>query len=81
MTAPISGLYKKISHAISEAVTFMLGSLTCDEYAALNLTSDDYAALDLTSIDYLKLGQNDTTLTSNEYSNIIISGGSGILRV
>lgn len=77
----ISGIKKAISNALSEIVTFILGTLTNDEYAALDITNDEYAALDLTNEGYLLYNASNRGLTNTEYSNILKAGGSGILRI
>lgn len=51
--SPISGIKMTIENALSDIVTFICGSLTNDEFAALDLSNDDYAALDLTNIERL----------------------------
>lgn len=77
----VSGIKKAISNALSEVVTFIVGTMTNDQYAALDLTNDEYAALDLTNEEYLLYDASTRGLTNTEYSNILKSGGSGILRI
>ena len=77
----VSGIKKAISNALSEVVTFIVGTMTNTEYAALDLTNDEYAALDLTNEQYLLYDASTRGLTNTEYSNILKSGGSGILRI
>ena len=81
ITAPISGLKKKISHAISELLEFIVGALTVNEFAGLDMTCDEFAALDYSCIDFLLGNDSNKGLTASEFSDIIISGGSNILRV
>lgn len=80
VTAPVTGLYKSISHALSELLNFILGSFTVTEFAALDLTSDDFDALDYSCLDFLMANDANRGLTVTEFSDIIKSGGSGILR-
>lgn len=77
----VSGIKKAAANALSEIVTFIVGTMTNTEYAALDLTNDEYAALDLTNEEYLLYNANERGLTNTEYSNILKSGGSGILRI
>lgn len=77
----ISGIKKTAANALSEIVTFIVGTMTNTEYAALELTNDEYAALDLTNEEYLLYSATTRGLTNEEYSNILKSGGSGILRI
>lgn len=77
----VSGIKKAVSNALSEIVTFIVGTMTNTEYAALDLTNDEYAALNLTNEEYLLYNANERGLTNTEYSNILKSGGSGILRI
>lgn len=77
----VSGIKKAISNALSEVVTFIVGTMTNDQYVALDLTNDEYAALDLTNEEYLLYDASTRGLTNTEYSNILKSGGSGILRI
>ena len=78
--SPISGLYKKVSHALTEIVTFIFGSFTATEFDALDLTSTEFDALNYSCVDFLLANDSNTGLTVTEFSNIIKSGGSGILR-
>ena len=80
VTAPVTGLYKSVSHALSELLNFILGSFTVTEFAALDLTSDDFDALDYSCLDFLMANDANRGLTVSEFSDIIKSGGSGILR-
>ena len=77
----VSGIKKAAANALSEIVTFIVGTMTNTEYAALDLTNDEYAALDLTNEEYLLYSASTRGLTNTEYSNILKSGGSGILRI
>lgn len=77
----ISGIKKSVSNALSEVVTFIVGTLSNDQYTALDLTNDDYAALNLTNEQYLLYDPSSRGLTNTEYTNILKSGGSGILRL
>lgn len=77
----VSGIKKAAANALSEIVTFIVGTMTNTEYAALDLINDEYAALDLTNEEYLLYSASTRGLTNTEYSNILKSGGSGILRI
>lgn len=79
--APISGIKKSVSNALSEVVTFILGTLSNTQYAALDLTNDEYAALNLTNEEFLLYDPSVRGLTNDEYNNILKSGGSNILRL
>ena len=80
VTAPVTGLYKKISHAISEVLEFIVGAFTVSEFDALDLTSTEFDALNYSCLDYLLANDANRGLTVTEFSDIIKSGGSGILR-
>lgn len=79
--SPISGVKMTLENALSDIVTFIFGSLTNDEFAALDLSNDDYAALDLTNVERLLYFSAAKGLTNDEYADIIKSGGSGLLRL
>ena len=80
VTAPVTGLYKKVSHAISEVLEFIVGAFTVSEFDALDLTSTEFDALNYSCLDYLLANDANRGLTVTEFSDIIKSGGSGILR-
>lgn len=80
VTAPVTGLYKKVSHAISEVLEFIVGAFTVSEFEALDLTSTEFDALNYSCLDYLLANDSNRGLTVTEFSDIIKSGGSGILR-
>ena len=50
--SPTYGFRQSTSNVITSIVNFIKGTLSADEYAALDLTADDYTALDLTAADY-----------------------------
>ena len=81
VTAPVTGLYKSVSHALSELLNFILGSFSVSEFDALDLTSDEFDALDYSCLDFLLANDSNRGLTVSEFSDIIKSGGSGILRL
>lgn len=80
VTAPVTGLYKSVSHALSELLNFIIGSFTVTEFEALDLTSDEFDAYNYSCLDFLLANDSNTGLTVSEFTNIIKSGGSGILR-
>lgn len=81
VSGAVSGVKKKVSHAISELLEFILGSFTASEFAALDLSCDTFEALDYSCIDFLKANDANVGLTVSQFSDIIISGGSNILRL
>lgn len=81
VTAPVSGLLKPVSHALSELLNFIVGSFTVSEFEALDLDSDAFDALDYTVIDFLLANDANRGLTVEGFNDIIISGGSNILRL
>ena len=50
--SPTYGFRQSTSNVLTSIVNFIKGTLSADEYAALDLTADDYTALDLTAADY-----------------------------
>lgn len=52
--APVSGIRKSHEQAIAEVVTFLCGTMTESQFAALNLTEDEFIALNLTHEGYLR---------------------------
>ena len=81
ITAPVSGLYKPISHALSELLNFIIGSFSVSEFDVLDLTSDEFDALDYSVVDFLLANDSNTGLTASQFEDIIITGGSNILRL
>lgn len=81
VTAPISKLYKPIAQAINEVIEYVLGSYTVGEFAALDLTCEEFAALDYTCLDFLAANSSNRGLTVDEFTDIIKSSGSNILRI
>ena len=50
--SPTYGFRQSTSNVLTSIVNFIKGTLSADEYAALDLTADDYTALNLTAADY-----------------------------
>lgn len=50
--SPAYGFKQEISNVLTSIVNFIQGTLSADNYAALDLSADDYAALDLSAADY-----------------------------
>lgn len=46
------GFRQEISNVLTSIVTYLKGTMTAQEYTALNLTADEYSALGLTAQDY-----------------------------
>lgn len=58
MINPYTGIYGNVIETVKYLVKFHeTGSLTADEYAALNLTADEYAAKNITAYDYYVNGK------------------------
>ena len=75
--SPTYGFRQEISNVLTSIVNFIKGTMSADEYTALDLTADEYTALDLTCLDYysynsqigfLSLGRSG--LTASQYSEI-----------
>ena len=81
VTAPISKLYKPIAHAINELLEYICGSFTVSEFSALDLTCEGFAALDYTCLEYMEANDAARGLTVSQYSDIVKSGGSNILKI
>lgn len=50
--SPAYGFKQEISNVLTSIINFIQGTLSADEYAALDLSADDYAALDITAAEY-----------------------------
>ena len=84
---PDAGVRQSIENACSDALTAAIGTLTVDEFAALDLDADNYAALNLTAHQYLFLDSNgalndhvyrndlSTGITVDQYSELMIKEG------
>lgn len=58
MINPYTGIYGNVIETVKYLIKFHeTGSLTADEYAALNLTADEYAAKNITAYDYYVNGK------------------------
>lgn len=75
--SPVYGFKQEISNVLTSIVNFVKGTLSADEFAALDITADDYTALDLTADDYYSynnslgyIGVGGAGLTANQYSEL-----------
>lgn len=75
--SPVYGFKQEISNVLTSIVNFVKGTLSADEFAALDITADDYTALDLTADDYYSynnslgyVGVGGAGLTANQYSEL-----------
>lgn len=50
--SPTYGFRQDTSNVLTSIINFIKGTLSADEYAALDLSADDYTALDLTAAEY-----------------------------
>lgn len=65
--SPLEGFKQDINVVLSNIANWLFGTLSADDYAALDLSADDYAALDLTAILYMLYNTNGT-LTADDYA-------------
>lgn len=77
--APISGIRKSHEQAIAEVVTFLCGTMTENQFTALNLTETEFEALNLTHEEYLRYNSsrggvfvdpNNSGLTEEQYQHL-----------
>lgn len=77
--APVSGIRKSHEQAIAEVVTFLCGTMTENQFTALNLTEDEFVALNLTHEEYLRYNSprggvfvdpSNSGLTEEQYQHL-----------
>lgn len=75
--SPVYGFKQEINNVLTSIVNFVKGTMSADEFAALDLTADDYTALDITALDYYSynnqlgyIALGGAGLTSAEYSTL-----------
>lgn len=81
---PVAGVKQDHSVALSECINYALGTMSANEYAALDLDADAYAALDLSAYDYLRLNTDltignrvvyrpdGTGITADQYAHLTL---------
>ena len=50
--SPAYGFRQEISNVLTSIINFIQGTLSADEYAALDMSADDYTALDISAAEY-----------------------------
>ena len=78
--SPVFGFKQEINNVLTSIVDFIKGTMSADEYTALDIDAEDYSGLDLTAADYYSYGSNPsgvvgtggTGLTSEQYSTLQI---------
>lgn len=70
---PVQGIWQSVANALSDAVTFAVGTLTATDYFNMNLTADEYESLEITSADYLRYGSEPTEGDIIVYNNMLYS--------
>lgn len=77
--SPTYGFKQEISNVLTSIVNFVKGTISADEYTALDIDAESYTALDLTAYDYYSfnnslgyIGTGGTGLTSEQYSTLQI---------
>lgn len=70
---PVQGIRQSIANALTDAVTFAVGTLTATDYFNMNLTADEYESLDITSADYLRYGSQPQEGDIIVYNNMLYS--------
>ena len=78
--SPVFGFKQEINNVLTSIVNFIKGTMSADEYTALDIDAEDYSGLDLTAADYYSYGSNPsgvvgtggTGLTSEQYSTLQI---------
>ncbi len=78
--SPVYGFKQEINNVLTSIVNFIKGTMSADEYTALDIDAEDYSGLDLTAADYYSYGSNPsgvvgtggTGLTSEQYSTLQI---------
>lgn len=76
--SPVYGFKQSISNVLTSIVNHFAGTMTADDYTALDLTADNYATLDITALSYYSfnttspgnIGTGGDGLTANQYSNL-----------
>lgn len=78
--SPVFGFKQEINNVLTSIVNFIKGTMSADEYTALDIDAENYSGLDLTAADYYSYGSNPsgvvgtggTGLTSEQYSTLQI---------
>ncbi len=78
--SPTYGFKQEINNVLTSIVDFIKGTMSADEYTALDIDAEVYSGLDLTAADYYSYGSNPsgvvgtggTGLTSEQYSTLQI---------
>lgn len=78
--SPVYGFKQDISNVLTSIINYIKGTLSADEYSALNLSAESYTNLDMTAVDYYSygssgyLGLGGNGLTASQYSTIDVVG-------
>lgn len=78
--SPTYGFKQEINNVLTSIINFIKGTMSADDYTALDIDAEGYTALDLTAEDYYSYGANPsgvvgtggTGLTSAQYSTLQI---------
>ena len=75
--SPVYGFKQNISNVLTSIINYIKGTISADDYTALDLSADDYTALDLSALDYYSfnsqyetLGLGGDGITASQYSTI-----------
>lgn len=74
---PVSGYKQEVSNAMTEAVNYIMGTMTADAYAGLDMSADDYAKLSLDNNQYRRYYKADGDLKPALHE-FMVSNGEGI---
>lgn len=75
--SPVYGFKQNISNVLTSIINYIKGTMSADDYTALELTADDYTTLDISALDYYSfnsqnglLGLGGNGITASQYSTI-----------
>lgn len=67
--SPVFGFKQELNNVLTSIVNYIKGTMSADEYTALDLTADEYTALDITALDYYSY---------NNVYGLLALGGEGL---
>ena len=67
--SPIFGFKQEINNVLTSIINFIKGTMSADEYTALDIDADEYSALDLSANDYYSYNNPEAP---------VVTGGNGL---
>ena len=67
--SPVYGFKQEINNVLTSIINFIKGTMSADEYTALDIDADEYSALDLSANDYYSYNNPEAP---------VVTGGNGL---